>query len=644
MKWLLAVLLTLLVTSAAAQTPSVPSPPPQKLDDLARLLEDPDIRSWLASRKQDDLQAEATVSDVESWEAITRARVDDVVSAIPRIPSAVAAASARTRQDALSRGYAPVFIMMGGLVLLGIIAEAIFRRSWRRRRPEGGVEEFLPVVVFAALMAVIFFALHWPPLGRIVMLCYLSAFVAYRVLATLLSLTIRDPAIRSRAKLFMAILAFAIASAALGPALAVDPTVTRAISCLFSLVLLGVAVEAIWRTSPRAPAAKMALTLGAATIWILWCIGMKGLFWIGIYAFTLPSMLRAVGNAVAVRMAGAGSTDMRTVLFVRGSRALVVAAAVAWLALVWHVNPDTLASQNPAIMAISYGLLKSVIVLLIADLVWHLVRSSIDRRIAASSADAHAGVAQAARATRLHTLLPIFRNVLAITVVVVAALIVLSELGVQIGPLIAGAGIFGVAIGFGSQTLVKDVISGVFYMLDDAFRVGEYIQAKSYKGTVEGFSLRSVRLRHHRGPVFTVPFGELGAVENMSRDWVIDKFRVSVGYDTDLEKARKIAKKIGAELLEDPELGPMFIQPLKMKGVEEFGDYGIVLSFAMTTVPGMQTYIRRKAYAKIREAFQANGIEFAQPSVQVGGDDKGGGAAAAATVRAQQARATAAEG
>jgi small-conductance mechanosensitive channel len=130
----------------------------------------------------------------------------------------------------------------------------------------------------------------------------------------------------------------------------------------------------------------------------------------------------------------------------------------------------------------------------------------------------------------------------------------------------------------------------------------------------------------------------------MSRDWVIDKFRVNVGYDTDLEKARKIAKKIGAELLSDPELGPMFIQPLKMKGVEEFGDYGIVLSFAMTTVPGMQTYIRRKAYAKIREAFQANGIEFAQPSVQVGGDDKGGGAAAAATVRAQQAKATAAEG
>ena len=127
---------------------------------------------------------------------------------------------------------------------------------------------------------------------------------------------------------------------------------------------------------------------------------------------------------------------------------------------------------------------------------------------------------------------------LAVLLATVAVLMVLSGLGVEIGPLIAGAGIFGVAIGFGSQTLVKDVISGVFYMLDDAFRVGEYIQSGSYKGTVELFSLRSVKLRHHRGPVFTVPFGALGAVQNMSRDWVIDKFMIRVPFDTDVKKVK----------------------------------------------------------------------------------------------------------
>ena len=105
----------------------------------------------------------------------------------------------------------------------------------------------------------------------------------------------------------------------------------------------------------------------------------------------------------------------------------------------------------------------------------------------------------------------------------------------------------GVAVGFGAQTLVKDIISGMFYLLDDAFRVGEYIQSGSYKGTVEAFSLRSVKLRHHRGPLFTVPFGELGAVQNMSRDWVIDKFSVSVTYDTDLDKAKQVIKKVSKE-------------------------------------------------------------------------------------------------
>ena len=128
------------------------------------------------------------------------------------------------------------------------------------------------------------------------------------------------------------------------------------------------------------------------------------------------------------------------------------------------------------------------------------------------------------RQARLRTLLPIFQNMLFATIVVITLLMVLSSLGVEIGPLIAGAGVVGVAIGFGAQTLVKDVIGGIFYLLDDAFRVGEYIQSGTYKGTVESFSLRSVKLRHHRGYLFTVPFGELGAVQNMSRDWVIDKF------------------------------------------------------------------------------------------------------------------------
>jgi small-conductance mechanosensitive channel len=201
-------------------------------------------------------------------------------------------------------------------------------------------------------------------------------------------------------------------------------------------------------------------------------------------------------------------------------------------------------------------------------------------------------------------------------------------LGVQIGPLIAGAGVVGVAVGFGSQTIVKDIISGMFYLLDDAFRVGEYIQSGSYKGSVESFSLRSIKLRHHRGPLYTVPFGELGAIQNMSRDWVIDKLTVGVTYDTDLDKAKKLVKEVGKALAADAEFAPNIIETLKMQGVEQFGDFAIQLRMKMTTKPGEQFAIRRRAFALIKKTFDANGVQFAFPTVQVSGGDSAIAAAA----------------
>jgi moderate conductance mechanosensitive channel len=166
----------------------------------------------------------------------------------------------------------------------------------------------------------------------------------------------------------------------------------------------------------------------------------------------------------------------------------------------------------------------------------------------------------------------------------------------------------------------------MFYLLDDAFRVGEYIQSGNYKGTVESFSLRSVKLRHHRGPLYTVPFGTLGAIQNMSRDWVIDKLMIGVTYDADLDKVKKLIKQIGKELAADPDLGPNIIEPLKMQGVESFGDYAIQIRMKMMTKPNEQFVIRRRAYAMIKKAFEANGIEFASPTVTVAG---GAGPAAA---------------
>ena len=280
------------------------------------------------------------------------------------------------------------------------------------------------------------------------------------------------------------------------------------------------------------------------------------------------------------------------------------------------------------------GALSAVAIALIADFFWHVAKAAIDAKLAETADPGVATTPEARRRARLRTLLPIFRNMLFVVVVVVAAMMALSALGVEIGPLIAGASVIGVAIGFGAQTFVRDVIAGMFYLLDDAFRVGEYIQSGNYKGTVEGFSIRSVRLRHQRGPIFTVPFGLLGAVENMSRDWVIDKITLGVTYDTDLDLARKLIKQVGLELAEEPDFAPMILQPLKMQGVDAFGDFAIQLRAKMMTLPGEQFMIRRAAYARIKKAFDANGIKFAFPTVQVAGDKDPAIAAAAAAKEA----------
>ena len=156
-----------------------------------------------------------------------------------------------------------------------------------------------------------------------------------------------------------------------------------------------------------------------------------------------------------------------------------------------------------------------------------------------------------ASASRLETLAPILRIVLGILIVVTAALTILSSLGISITPFIAGASVFGLAISFGSQTLVHDIVSGMFYLADDAFRVGEYIDCGKAKGTVEGFTLRSIRLRHQSGQIHTIPFGQLGQITNFSRDWSTLKFNLRFARDTDLDKLRKVTKKVGQAMLED---------------------------------------------------------------------------------------------
>jgi len=419
---------------------------------------------------------------------------------------------------------------------------------------------------------------------------------------------------------------------------------------------VAIALEAVWRRPAISRevdetastethrfargAANIGASIGIVVMWVCW-VAAPGVtsvlpaFWLVLVLIILPPAISGSRRAVEHLLRPPGSSEtggppsVIEVTLEHGIRALLIIGAAGVLGWAWAVDLVHLAGQETVFARVVHGVLTTVVILLIADVLWHAVKAAIDSKLAATADLGQPNSEEARRRARLHTLLPIFRNVLFVLVIAVAAMMALAELGVEIGPLIAGASVVGVAIGFGAQTFVRDVIAGMFYLLDDAFRIGEYIQAGNYKGTVEGFSIRSVRLRHHRGPVYTVPFSLLGAIQNQSRDWVIDKLAVGVTYDSDLEKARKLIKQIGLELQKDPEFAPLILEPLKMQGVEQLGDFAVQIRAKMMTVPGEQFVIRRKAYAMIKKAFDENGIKFAFPTVQVAGETEAATAAVA---------------
>ncbi|WP_269581314.1 mechanosensitive ion channel family protein [Roseibium sp. Sym1] len=296
----------------------------------------------------------------------------------------------------------------------------------------------------------------------------------------------------------------------------------------------------------------------------------------------------------------------------RGAAILVVFTALDFLASMWGVP---LAGSGSLIGSF----VEVLLVVFLSYMAYEAVKILIDRQIAKEAPadkDEEAEVGGTGE-SRIATLLPIFRNFLLITIVVIAAMVVLSELGVNIAPLFAGAGVVGLAVGFGAQTLIRDIFSGAFYLIDDAFRKGEYIDIGSAKGVVEKISIRSMQLRHHRGALTTIPFGEIQQVENFSRDWAVMKLAFRVTYDTDVDKMRKIIKNFGKELLEDEYYGPMFLAPLKSQGILSMEDSAMIARVKFTTKPGKQFELRKVVYAGLRDLFEKNGIKFAHRQVTV---------------------------
>jgi len=664
---------------------------PPQIRELLVLLSDPAIRDWLERRRAaepapaaaPEMQPSAVSRYLSSRAAAIREHIRSLASELPEMPNELQNGAHRLFAELGTHGVSillPVVLLAG----LGVGFEQAFRRLTARiYRADTGA---YPDTVRGRLLAIgmhlaidagaaaafalggiaAVLAVEWPPLLREIVLAYLLALVILRVAIVvgrqLLApkadrfriLPLDDGAARfwqQRLTLFVGWLAFGWVTVSLFGALDVSLNGRRLVAYALGLGLVAIATEAAWRRpnaaagnapiSEQSPAPRgrlmgnILLSTCFALLWALWVMHAMPAFWFVLLALALPIAIGVTQRAVDHLLQPAGSQDVEgsaprvvDVGLERGTRALLIIGAAAALAWAWNIDFVTLAKADTLLARIIHGALSAVIIVLIADVGWHMAKAAIDRKLSQSADPAQPDSDEARRNARLRTLLPVLRNVLLIIIVMIAGMMVLSAIGVEIGPLIAGAGVVGVAVGFGAQTLVRDIISGMFYLLDDAFRVGEYIQSGNYRGRVESFSLRSVKLRHHRGALYTVPFGVLGAVQNMSRDWVIDKLTIGITYDSDLALAKKLIRGIGKELLEEPDFAPHIIETLKMQGVEQFGDYAVQIRLKMMTRPGEQFVIRRHAYAMIKKAFDANGIKFAFPIVQVAGEGQPPAAAA----------------
>ncbi len=291
-------------------------------------------------------------------------------------------------------------------------------------------------------------------------------------------------------------------------------------------------------------------------------------------------------------------------------------AGVYLMIRIW-VGPEAFADGSIADMAQDL-----IDVAFVGYIIFHAVRIWIDQKIADETGPemelepGDEGGAAAA-ASRLGTLLPLFRSFILIVIATSAVFLILMEMGINVAPLFAGAGVVGLAIGFGAQSLVRDILSGVFFLTDDAFRKGEYIDVGDVKGTVEKISLRSFQLRHHLGALNTIPFGEIKHLTNYSRDWVMMKLPLRLTYDTDVDKVRKLIKKLGVALLEHPTEGHKFVQPLKSQGVYMMEDSAMIIRIKFMTRPGDQWTTRKLVYQEIRALFEREGIKFAHKEVTV---------------------------
>lgn len=258
--------------------------------------------------------------------------------------------------------------------------------------------------------------------------------------------------------------------------------------------------------------------------------------------------------------------------------------------------------------------LSILVALGLAVIAWEIVNTGIERYLNARTADGNL----VQRSARIRTLLPLLRNAVSIVLVTVVALIALSELGVNIAPLLAGAGVIGLAIGFGAQTLVKDVITGLFMLLEDTVSVGDVVDVGGgHSGVVEAISVRALRLRDQEGTVHTIPFSNVATVRNMTKDFAFHVGRLRVAFTQDVDQVTGVLRDEGFKLLSDPKFAPSMLEPVEILGIERFDQSALIVLYRIKTPPFKQWDIGREFNRRIKMRLDAEGIAIPVPEAKV---------------------------
>ncbi|PDT84475.1 mechanosensitive ion channel family protein, partial [Sinorhizobium sp. BJ1] len=657
------------------QPTSVAALPPEDLRQLLDLLQRPDIQTWLQSQTGNrPVEEQSSAEAANAREIIVgrlnavRSFVHDMATAIPTLPAELHRARVALMTEMRGQGSFAAILPLVFFATLGFGLEWLYWHATSGFRDRMIVTHLDTVddrlraaglrilyglgvlLAFAVGSVGAFLLFDWPPLLQHSVLAYLLVFLAVRLTLVVGRIVLAPGAERFRlmpvatvtarfwffwSAVLVGLFAFGHFTYQLLPMLGVGHEATYIVALASGLILFGLALVALWRcptfdgvdmVSRRHRVSTVLGTLYIIANWLVALSGVAATFYIGVVLLVLPIAISCVRLSIDHIMrppgtiaANEGVPSLAGAALERGLRSLLLIGGAYLIASLLGLDFGTLAARDTMATHLIRGLLNAFVVILLADFTWRMTSTWIDRKLMQTAVGDAVDPDELRRSARLRTLLPVLRNVLFVVLLAMAILMALSSLGVEIGPLIAGAGVVGLAVGFGAQTLVKDIISGMFFLLDDAFRVGEYIESGSIKGTVESFSLRSIKIRHHRGALHTIPFGSLDKITNYSRDWAIDKIMVSVTYNTDLDVVKNTVKQVGKQLLTDEEIAPSIMETLKMQGVEQFGDFAIQIRMKIMTKPGEQAVIRRRAYALIKKAFDAQGIKFAVPTVSVAG-------------------------